>query len=74
VLDLAMGTLSDTGAKALLASPAIKRLRKLDIHHHFVTPDIVTALSTLNIEIDASDPTEPDEWGGETHRFIAVGA
>src|SRR5262249_2977768 len=31
VLDLSMGTLSDAGAKALLGSPAIKKLKKLDL-------------------------------------------
>jgi hypothetical protein len=38
VLDLSLGNLSDEGARALLASPALRRLRRLDIHHHFVTP------------------------------------
>jgi hypothetical protein len=72
VLDLSMGTLGDEGAKALLASPAIKRLKKLDIHHHFVSKELVEALQGLGIEVDAGDQQEPQEWGGEAHRFISV--
>src|SRR5262249_54080637 len=36
VLDLSLGTLSDSGAEALLAIPDLRRLEKLVIHHHFV--------------------------------------
>jgi hypothetical protein len=55
VLDLSMGTLGDAGAKALLDSRAVRRLRKLDIHHHYVTPSVVARLQALGIEVDASD-------------------
>ena len=72
VLDLSMGTLGDEGAKALLASPAVKRLKKLDIHHHYCSPETVKALQRLGIEVDADEVCEPDSWGGELHRFIAV--
>ena len=72
VLDLSMGTLGDEGAKALLASPSVKRLKKLDIHHHYVSKELVKALTSLGIDVDASDEQEPDEWGGELHRYVAV--
>jgi hypothetical protein len=73
VLDLSMGTLGDEGAAALLGSPAVKRLRKLDIHHHYVSPGLVEKLKGLGIEVDADDVQEPDDWGdGEMHRFNAV--
>ena len=72
VLDLSMGTLGDEGARALLGSPAIKGLKKLDIHHHFVSKELVAALQALGIQVDAGDSQEPQEWGGESHRFISV--
>lgn len=73
VLDLSLGTLTDTGAAALLASPAVRRLRKLDLHHHFCSPDMVARLAALPIEVDAGDPQEADEHGGEVYRYVAVG-
>ena len=72
VLDLSMGTLGDAGAKALLASPSVRRLKKLDIHHHYVSPEVVAELQGLGIEVDAADMQEPDEWGGEENRYISV--
>jgi hypothetical protein len=72
VLDLSLGTLSDAGAKALLASPSIRRLKKLDIHHHFVSPGVVEDLKRLGIEVNADDAQEPHEWAGEAHRFVSV--
>jgi hypothetical protein len=77
-LDLSLGNLGDEGARALLESPAIKSLRKLDIHHHYVSmsqdymsPSLVVALADLGIELDASDPCEVDQYRGETCRYIA---
>jgi len=72
VLDLSMGTLTDAGARALLASPAIRRLKKLDLHHHFMSPDVVEQLKGLGIDVNTDDVQEADEWGGQVHRFVAV--
>lgn len=72
VLDLSLGNLSDTGAQALLASPAVARLEKLDIHHHFISKPVVKHLKALGIRVDAADPKEPDTYGDETFRYIAV--
>jgi hypothetical protein len=73
VLDLSLGNLSDKGAEALLASPAVARLDKLDIHHHYVSKELTDRLAALGIELDASDRKKPDDWGdGELHRYIAV--
>ena len=71
-LDLSMGTLGDAGATALIGSPAVRRLEKLDIHHHFVSDALVDALKSCGPEVDATEPQEPQEWGGESHRFVAV--
>ncbi|WP_309711132.1 STM4015 family protein [Armatimonas sp.] len=71
-LDLSLGTLGNSGATALLECPAITTLKKLDIHYHFVTEATVTKLMTLGIELDASDPQEPDKDGDEEWRYVAV--
>jgi hypothetical protein len=72
VLDLSLGNLSDRGAEALLAIGALARLEKLDIHHHYVSPDLVERLRAVGIQVDAGDaqdledPDEPDSY-----RYIA---
>lgn len=72
VLDLSLGTLSDDGAAALLASPQVANLAFLDIHHHFCSDEMIAKLNGLGVEVDASDRQEPDDWDGALHRFIAV--
>lgn len=68
-LDLSMGVLTDEGAQALLSSEHITKLKKLDVHHHFCTLDMVARLEALPIKVDASDAQdEDDEW-----RFVALG-
>jgi hypothetical protein len=71
-LDLSLGELGDAGAAALLGSPAVKKLKKLVLEHHFISPDNVKALIKLGPEVVIDDPQEPHEWGGEQHRFISV--
>jgi hypothetical protein len=73
VLDLSLGTLTDAGAAALLASPAIATLRKLDIHYHFCSEEMVARLQGLPVEVDAREPQEPDRYDGEVQRYVAVG-
>lgn len=72
VLDLSMGNLSDAGAAKLTASSRIRRLRRLDIHHHFVSDEALRRLRDLGIEMDASDSKEEEDFRGETYRYIAV--
>jgi hypothetical protein len=67
VLNLSSGTWA-TGAEALLASPAIRRLSRLDLHHHYLSADMMKRLSALGIEIDLSDRQE----GDEEDRYCAV--
>lgn len=73
VLDLSLGTLTDSGAAALLSGDAIRRLERLDIHHHYCTPAVVEQLEGLGIELDASDPQEAYEYQGELSYYVAVG-
>ena len=50
----------------------IAQLEKLDIHHHYVSPEMVKKLQALGITVDASDPKKADVWDDEVHRYIAV--
>lgn len=73
VLDLSLGTLGDDGAEALLASPTVARLEKLDLHHHYCSPEVIARLAALPLEVDTSELQEPDRYGDESHRYVAVG-
>jgi hypothetical protein len=73
VLDLSLGVLGDTGAQALLDAPAVAKLEKLDIHHHYCSQEIVKRLEALPIAVDASEAETPDEYDGEEQRYVAVG-
>jgi len=74
VLDLSLGTLDDTGATALLNCPAIHKLAKLDLHHHFCSDEMIQRLQTLDIEVDLSEQEEPEIWDEDEpeQRFVAV--
>lgn len=73
VLDLSLGTLTDTGAEALLQSPAIRKLKKLDIHHHYCSEEMVQKLEQLGIVVDASErqPIEEHPWGNTI--YVSLG-
>lgn len=71
-LDLSLGNLSDVGAQALLASPAIAKLRKLNLSHHYCSDEIIAQFKALPIEVDVSEQLTPDEDDTAVYRFIAV--
>jgi hypothetical protein len=71
-LDLSLGNLGDRGAFALAGAPAAARLDSIDIHHHDVSDAAVAKLNALGPRINATERQEPDMWGGEEHRYIAV--
>ncbi len=70
VLDLSMGTLSDDGAKALLANPKIRALEKLDLHYHYMSDEMMEALRALPIQVDVSDQQDFEE--DPEDRYVAV--
>lgn len=72
VLDLSLGTLTDAGAGALLANRDLARLKKLDLHHHFVTPALETKLKAAFPNVDLSSRQDADEYDGEIYRSISV--
>jgi hypothetical protein len=72
VLDLSLGLLDDTGANALLNCPAVRKLDKLDLHHHYCSEEMVQRLQTLGIDVDTSERQEPDFDDEEELRYVAV--
>jgi hypothetical protein len=66
VLDLSNGTLSDTGARALLNLPSGLPLEELNLSHHYMTDEMVKRLQkTLKCRVVADDGQDPnEEWRG----------
>jgi hypothetical protein len=71
VLDLSLGVFTDEGALALITSPYIKNLKKLDLHYHFCSEAMVKKLQELakdGMQVDTSERQTERDW-----RFVAVG-
>lgn len=68
-LDLSLGTLGDEGAKALLASPHVASLKRLDLSHHYIGAPVQVQLRAAIPGVVLDDPQEPDEG----YRYVAVG-
>jgi hypothetical protein len=75
-LSLSMGTLTDTGAAALLGGQPLTHLRHLDLRHHFLseamTDRAVTAFGSAGTEVDLSGHQSPHRWQNEEWRYVAV--
>ncbi len=69
-LDLSLGILTDAGGEALLKlkSPSLKRLV---LHHHYLSDGMARQLKALPMTVDVSNPSQMD--GDEEDRYIAVG-
>jgi hypothetical protein len=71
-LDLSLGSLSDVGGEALLASVGVRSLRRLDLHHHYLSEAMTDRLTALPVELDVRDRLEPDVFKDEVLRPVAV--
>ncbi len=73
-LDLSMGTLSDTGAAALLAGQPLTHLTRLYLHHHFLSEHMMRRLrdelEPHGVEVDLSEAQ--DAHADPAHRYVAV--
>jgi hypothetical protein len=69
VLDLSMGNLTDEGVRSLWALPKSTKLQRVNISHHFASPNLVGQLrNRISAEVVADDPQEPeDEWRPIVH-------
>lgn len=68
-LDLSMGTLSDEGAQALLASPYLKGLKVLNLTYHYISPALVKKLKALPLTVHIGEAQE----GDGDDRYVQVG-
>lgn len=75
-LSLSMGTLTDDGAEALLTGQPLTHLDQLDLRHHFLSDAmgerLRQALEPAGVEVDLSEQEQPDRWGDEEMRYVAV--
>ncbi|POP43772.1 cytoplasmic protein [Superficieibacter electus] len=64
VLELSCGTLTDKGGEALLEhKERLQHLEKLDLHYHYLTPEMQKKLlAALSIDIDMSDACHGDRY------------
>lgn len=69
-LDLSLGLLSDIGGQALLENLALKRLKALDLHHHYLSERMMAALQRVCPGVNLEDAQGSDT--DEEDRFVAV--
>jgi hypothetical protein len=58
-LDLSMGTFGDDGARALIASAQAKKLKNLDVSHHYRSAAVAAELAAIGPKVRADDGQEP---------------
>ncbi|WP_369268780.1 STM4015 family protein [Streptomyces sp. R11] len=79
VLDLSMGVLTDEGAAALLSGQPLTHLRKLDLHHHYLSQAVEERVrqtleaAGVQVDLDRDDADEDTEDDGTVWRYVAVG-
>ena len=65
-LDLSCGTLTDKGGNLLLEKlPEFTNIKKLDVHHHYLSDEMMDKIGKLSPEVDVSEQEEAEEWDGE---------
>jgi hypothetical protein len=62
-LDLSLGVLGDRGGEALLKNAALSRLKKLDLHHHYMSGEVMARVKKQFPFADVSDQNTADEYG-----------
>lgn len=79
VLDVSMGVLTDDGATALLTGQPLTHLKKLDLHHNYLSEELRTRLletlepAGVEVDADSDDADSDEEDDGTVWRFVAVG-
>ncbi|GHH93979.1 STM4015 family protein [Streptomyces capillispiralis] len=79
VLDLSMGTLGDEGATALLGGQPLTHLKKLDLHHNYLSEPLRQRLRAtlepagVELDLDKDDADWDQDDDGTIHRYVAVG-
>ncbi|MFJ2950941.1 STM4015 family protein [Streptomyces sp. NPDC087226] len=79
VLDLSMGTLGDEGATALLGGQPLTHLKRLDLHHNYLSEPLRQRIrdtlepAGVEVDLDEDDADRDEDEDGTVHRFVAVG-
>ncbi|MGW1717725.1 STM4015 family protein [Streptomyces sp. NPDC002156] len=79
VLDVSMGVLTDDGATALLTGQPLTHLKKLDLHHNYLSEELRTRLletlepAGVEVDADSDDADSDEEDDGTVWRFVSVG-
>lgn len=79
VLDLSMGTLSDDGVVSLLGGQPLTHLKKLDLHHNYLSEPLrqrlteTLAAAGVEVDLDPDDAEEEEEDDGTVLRYVSVG-
>ncbi|MFD7608939.1 STM4015 family protein [Streptomyces mirabilis] len=79
VLDVSMGVLTDDGATALLTGQPLTHLKKLDLHHNYLSAALRTRLlqtlegAGVEVDVDVDDADADADEDGTVWRFVAVG-
>ncbi|MCQ9181084.1 STM4015 family protein [Streptomyces sp. IBSBF 2953] len=79
VLDLSMGVLTDEGAAALLGGQPLTHLKKLDLHHHYLSEPLLERVrrtlepAGVEVGLDRGDAEEDADGDGTVWRYVAVG-
>ena len=73
-LDLSNGNISDKGAEALLNTKKLSHLKILDLHHHYLSDEMMAKLTAAKLadSINLDDQNQADEYDDETYRYIFV--
>ena len=72
ILDLSLGNISDVGGNALLHLESKTNLKRLDLHHHYISKPVQKKLKQLPFPVDLSDAQTVDEDEEFSGRFISV--
>ncbi|MFI5571566.1 STM4015 family protein [Streptomyces sp. NPDC051740] len=79
VLDLSMGTLGDDGATALLGGQPLTHLKKLDLHHNYLSEPLrqrvreTLEAAGVEVDLDPDDADQDEDDDGTVHRYVSVG-
>ncbi|UKS29235.1 STM4015 family protein [Paenibacillus sp. HWE-109] len=69
-LDLSLGTLTDKGAEALLASDQVRKLQFLDLSYHYMSDDMVQRWQASGLSVDTDEQQDADE--DEDYRYPSL--
>lgn len=69
-LDLSLGTLTDKGGRALLASERVKKLSKLDLHYHYMSEELLLKWKNSGMNVDVSEQQETDDDDDFRYPFL----